>query len=514
MSKYFYDEAAAERPIHWIEQYITHIIGEKSGEPLILAEFQKDILRQAFGWYYTDKPSQRKVQYVYIEIPRGNAKSTFGSAVGLYLLIGDRQSAARVYSCAGSKDQASAVFDPAKSMVRNNEDLSAVLRIYHNSIYDDETNSTFKVISADGKYQHGQIPSGIIFDELHVQPNSVLYDSQVTGMAKRLNSMMFILTTAGIVNSFAEEIHDYAVKVRDGIIEDNSFLPFIWGATEDDDPFDPVVWERVNPGWEWILKDAYANLARKAKNQPSFLSTFQRYNLNMWLGSAETWIPAHEWAKCNTGEIDLKALAGRKCYAGLDLASVRDTSALALFFPGDEVHILICYFFCPEKQVHTRSEFNVKYDKFVNRGEMIATPGDAQDYEFIKAKIKELSGMFNIVCLEYDRALAASLVVNIEGVRDITPHGQGFLDMSPPSKEFEKMIINRQINHGGNSCLTWQVSNATIDTDPADNIKPTKKKSKDKIDGVVASIMAIGGWMKRKNNKGSKYEREGLVSLR
>lgn len=232
--RFFFDEEAADRVVEWIETYCTHTDGDQMGEPLLLEPFQKEILRTAFGWKQKSN-GYRRYTRIYVEIPRGNGKSALGSAIGLYLLIGDREGAAEVYSCAGSKDQARKVFQPAKIMAENHPVLGEILKIQAQSLVDFESFSTFQVVSADGKLQHGHKSHGIIFDELHVQPNDELYEAFRTSMAKRKQPMLWIFTTAGLAGTFAEEIHDYAVNVRDGVFEDDGFLPFIFAADKDED---------------------------------------------------------------------------------------------------------------------------------------------------------------------------------------------------------------------------------------------------------------------------------------
>lgn len=493
--KYYYDQEAADRAVEWIETYCTHTDGSLLGQPLILEPFQKKIIREAFGWKQTAN-GFRKYTKVYVEIPRGNGKSALGTAIALYLLLGDKEGAAELYACAGSKDQAKKIFDPARIMVNNSPDLSSILKVQRNSIYDEETWSFFQVVSADAKLQHGHKPHGVLFDELHVQPDDKLWESFVTAMKKRNQPMMWVFTTAGVAGSFAEEIHDYAIKIRDRVIEDDTFLPFIFAAEKDDDPFDPQTWKKANPAWNFINQREFEASANEARNSPARLNSFLQLHLNIWTSSSVAWMPIHEWDKCYTQPVTLDALAGKEVYLGLDMASVRDLTSLAIYVPenGD------CFWlhFCPQHQIHERSAHNISYDKWVHDEWMIPVPGNAIDSGFVLSRILRTIEKMNVKMIAYDRKFVTDVINGLveEGYEDIVhPFGQGFISMNAPMKELEKMILNGNINHGNNPVTRWQITNVEAVLDDAGNIKPSKKKSKDKIDGIVALIMAIGGWM-------------------
>lgn len=497
--KYYFDEDEADRVVEWVETYCTHTDGDLLGQPLVLEEFQKNIIREAFGWKQEEN-GYRKYTKVYVELPRGNAKSTLGTAVSLYLLIGDKEGAAELYACAGSTAQARKLFDPAKIMVNNSPDLSSILKVQRSSIIDHDTWSSFQVVSADGKLQHGHKPHGIFFDELHVQPNDKLWEAFTTAMKKRNQPMMWVFTTAGVAGSFAEEIHDYAIKVRDGVIEDETFLPFIFAADKDDDPFDEETWKKANPAWSFINQREFAASAQEAKSSPARLNSFLQLHLNIWTSSSVSWMPIHEWDQCNHRPIKLEDLQGEEVFCGLDMATVRDLTSLAIFVPrtGD------CYWlhFCPEHQISERSATNIAYDKWVHGNWIIPVPGNAIDSAFVLGHIlKTIEGM-NVKSIAYDRKFVTDVINGLveEGYEEIVhAFGQGYISMNAPMKELEKMILKRDINHGNNPIARWQITNVEAVMDDAGNIKPSKKKSKDKIDGIVALIMAIGGWMNWKS---------------
>lgn len=502
--KYYYDAEAAERPVEWIEAYCVYTDGKKMGQPLVLVDFQKEILRKVFGWKQKSN-DQRKYTKVYIHIPRGNGKSTFGSAIALYMLVGDKEGAAEIYSCAGAKDQAQKVFNPAKLMVGESPPLSSILKVGAKAIFDYETHSTYQVVSADGKLQHGHKPHGVLFDEVHVQPNGDLWESFDTALWKRDQPIMWALTTAGHAGTFAEEIHDYAVKVRDGVINDETFLPYIWGADPDekvDDPFSPETWKKVNPGWDFMNHREFEAASLKAKSSPTFLNSFKRLNLNIWVSVATAWLDIMHWDRCDTAPVTLETMRGKQVFVGIDKSSVRDLTSVALFEP--ETYQCFWLHFCPEEQIHSRSAFNISYDKWEHGGWIIPVPGNAIDSATVLSRTLKTLKNLDVEIINYDRKFMEDVVNGLiekgyHADEVVQPFGQGFISMNAPMKMMEELILKGLLNHGNNPVMRWQMTNVVAVEDDAGNIKPSKKKSKDKIDGVVALIMAIGGWMNWKN---------------
>lgn len=515
-TKYYFDEESAQIPVDWIEEFCTHTDGKLMGQPLILEEFQKNIIRQAFGWKQAEN-GFRKYSLIYVELPRGNAKSTLGTGIGLYLTVADDEGAAEVYMCAGSKDQAGKIFEPAKIMVNNSQDLSSLLNVQRNSIFDYETYSRMQVVSADGKLQHGHKPHGVLFDELHVQPNDELWEAFITALGKRDQPMMWVFTTAGITETFAEEIHDYAIKVRDGIIQDERFLPIIYAADKEDDPFDPKTWMKANPAWNFINQREFESSAIEAKNNPARLNSFKRLRLNQWTSSAIAWMPIHEWDKCNKQKVTLDNFKGQKTFVGIDNAVVRDLASVCLYAP--ETGDFYWLHFCPEAMIHERSSHNIKYDKWVHDDWIIPVPGNAIDSSFLLGWILKIITPLDIEVISYDRKFMTDVVNGLmnEGYDEICyPFGQGFISMNAPMKELESLILKSEINHGGNPITRWQSSNVVAVEDDAGNIKPSKKKSKDKIDGIVSMIMAIGGYMnwKAENVQNKPKQRKASEIIR
>lgn len=501
--KYYFDKPAAERVINWIQKYITHVKGELTGQKIILEEWQKDdIIRPIFG-IKRKKDKLRRFRTVYIEIPRKNAKSTLGAAMALYLLLSDGEPGAEIYSAAGDALQARIIFEIAQGMVRQNEALSGNCRAFQHSITKLDGSSFYKVISAEAGTKYGFNAHGILFDELFVQPDRELWDVLTTSTGSRRQPLTIAMTTSGFdMDSICYEIHEYANKVKDGIIEDDTFLPVLYSAPMDADIFSLETWKRANPGFGTIVKQEYIEQqVNKIKNQPSFESTFRRLHLNQWVGTAETWIPDNIWMNCSE-----ESKGEGLCFGGLDLARYRDVAAFVLFFP--ESGSVLPFFWVPEAIVEERSRREgINYNVWVKEGLMSTTPGNAIDHKYIELKIRELAEEYNIVSIEYDRWSAYDIVRNLlDDGFPMNEFGQGYKDMSAPTKELEKLAVTGQLKHGGNAVLRWMCSNVFIEEDPAQNIKINRKKSKEKVDGMIALVMAIGGSMTVEPPPRSRYE--------
>ena len=517
-SKYYFDEVAANRAVAFIERHVTHVKGELSGKPFILEEWQKEqIIKPLFG-YKNRKTDVRRYNTAYIEIPRKNGKSNLCAAIALYLLFADGEKGAEVYSAAGDRAQAGIVFDLARQMCLNDKVISNNCKIFKNSVVHEKSGSFYKAISADASTKHGFNASGIIFDELHVQPNRDLWDTLTTSTGARKQPLTIAITTAGYdKNSICWEVHEYAVKVQKGIIKDEGFLTCIYAADEDDDFTKVSTWKKANPGFGTIVKKEYlAKEAEKAQKIVSYENTFRRLHLNQWTTNETKWLSDQQWMTCDINEIKEEDFVGRECYAGLDLASVRDVTALVLIFPSEDRVDVIPYFFAPRDNAFIRSRRDgIDYLGWEKKGLMELTDGDVTDYNFVKAKVKELAEKFVVKSIAYDRWNSSQLVIDLlaEGL-PMAPFGQGFVSMSAPTKELERLVLAKQLNHGGNEVLRWMCSNLQMRLDPAGNIKMDKGKSKEKIDGMVSLAMALGRMMNPDDKSGpSVYEESNITFI-
>ena len=511
---YYFDKRAAKKAVGFIETFITHTKGELSGQPFLLEDWQKKIVSDLFGWK-NKKTDLRKYRTAYIQIGRKNGKSTLASALALYMLFADDERGSEIYSAAGDRQQAGIVHEIAKGMIVGNPELSNRAKVYRNSIINESKGNYYQAISSDSKTKHGFNANCIIFDELHTQPNRDLWDTLTTSVGSRRQPLTIAITTAGYDrNSICHEIYKYAQQVDNQSVKDETFYSCIYEAEMDDDITDEEVWKKANPNYGVSLKKNYMEIeSQRAVDVPSYQNTFKRLMLNIWTDSVSVWIPNNEWMECHQ-EFDYSTLDGKECWGGLDLASTRDISAFVLLFKVDEKYIVLPHLFIPEENAKKRSERDgVDYVTWKNQGHIIATDGDVADYNFIKEKINELSKKYRIQSIAYDRWNASQLVIDLQNDgANMDPFGQGFVSMSAPTKELEKLIIGKQIIHDDNPCMNWMLSNVAIQEDPAGNIKIAKNKSKEKVDGLVALVMALGEMMTEESTD-SVYDERGLLIL-
>ena len=516
--KYHFDEQAADDVIFFIENLCTHVKGDLAGKPLILEEWQKeDIIKPIFGWKRPDET--RRYRTAYIEVPRKNAKSTLCAAIQLYLLVADGEKGAEIYCAAAARDQVASVFDPCKEMVNQSSHLSSKLSVFRNSITVNHSASFLKAISADAKTKHGFNASGVVIDELHVQPDRDLHDVLTTSVGSRRQPLVFMITTAGYNRtSICWEQHEYSRKIDEGIIKDDSFFGLIYSIDEGDDWEDEEVWKKANPGYGTIVKkDYFKEQYTKAKNEPSFLNTFKNLHLNIWTSSHSAWIPDHDYMKCDMGG-DLEKLKGRRCVAGLDLGSTRDLTALVLLFPSEKddkpYFDVVPFFWCAAETAETRgNKGGVDYLTWAEQKHLTLTPGNTTDYNFIKKEVSNIVEKYDLKIIGYDQFNSSQLIIDLideYGSRDIEfrKFSQGVKDMSPPTIELERIVLEQRMDHYGHPILRWMFDNVMIFRDANDNIKLNKKKATEKIDGVVALVMALGEYMTEDN-----FENEMITEI-
>jgi phage terminase large subunit-like protein len=324
--KYQYDATKAERVIRFIETQCTHVKGELAKQPFILEDWQKDdIIRPLFGM--VDANGIRQYRTAFLMLPRKNGKSNLVAAIGLYLLFGEGEPGAEVVTAAADRGQAAIIHEIQKQMILNSPEMSKRCNGYRKSIVLKRDASFIQAISADADTKHGFNCSAILFDELHSQPNRELWDVLNTSTGARRQPLVLAITTAGHdKQSICYEVYDYALKVRDGVIDDETFLSIIYEAPGDADIFDPKTWAAANPGLGVTIKTDYmTQQAAKAKALTTYENTFRRLHLNQWTSSEEKWLSDDDWM---SGVDALPDLAGRECFAGLDLAATEDRKSV------------------------------------------------------------------------------------------------------------------------------------------------------------------------------------------
>ncbi|WP_416184375.1 terminase TerL endonuclease subunit [Megasphaera sp.] len=446
--------------------------------------------------------------------------SELAAAIALYLLYADNEPSAEVYGAACDRNQASIVFDVARQMVEMSPALlrRSKIRSAGKRIINYRNAGFYQVLSAETGTKHGLNVSGLVFDEIHAQPNRKLYDVLTKGSGDaREQPLFFIITTAGNdKNSICYELHTKALDLMQGRKKDYTFYPVVYGLEADEDWTDEANWYKANPSLGHTIKiervrEAYQN----AIENPAEENVFKQLRLNIWTSASIRWIPEQVYDKGNL-PIDLDSLRGRMCYGGLDLSSTSDITALVLAFPPrteEEKYVLLPFFWLPEDTLELRCRRDhVLYDVWQKQGFIQTTEGNVIHYGFIEKFIEHLGETYNIREIAYDRWNATQMVQNLEDMGvTMVPFGQGFKDMSPPSKELFKLLMEGNIIHGGNPVLKWMAGNVVMRQDPAGNIKPDKEKSVEKIDGIVASIMALDRCIRNGAGCSSVYDERGVI---
>lgn len=448
-------------------------------------------------------------------IPTHN--SELAAAIALYLLYADNEPSAEVYGAAADRQQASIVFDVAKRMVemtpalmKRSKIMAATKRLVNYSNV-----GFYQVLSAEVGTKHGLNVSGLVLDELHAQPNRKLVDVLTKGSGDaRTQPLYFLITTAGTDrNSICYEYHTKAKDILEDRRIDPSFYPVIYGLDDGDDWNAEESWHKANPSLGYTITiDRVRDAHREALTNPAEENVFRQLRLDQWVGSAVAWIPEHIYDKGNL-PIDFNALKGRECYAGLDLSSTSDITAFVLVFPPrneNEKYIVVPHFWLPRETLDLRvRRDHVPYDVWERQGLFHVTEGNVVDYNFVRKTINELHTMYNIKEIAADRWNATQLITDLIGDGfTVVPIGMGFKDQSPPMKELYKLLLEGKFIHGGNPVLRWMAGNVVAEIDAAENIKPSKRRSTEKIDGIVAWIMALDRCI-RHEMQGSVYDEPG-----
>lgn len=512
----WFDVKAAANAIAFFHEYLLHIKGEWAGKPIWLEPWQQAFLGNLFGWKRED--GTRRYRRWLLYVPRKNAKTTIAAGIQLHLLINDGEPGSECYCGAAEREQARLLFDLAKQMVLREPDLSERIETYQYELVDRVTHGKFKVLSADAHTKHGFNVHSAILDELHNQPNRDLYEVLDTGTAARRQPLMGAITTADYERvSICNEMHDHARAVRDGVVDDWQYLPAIWEASLTDDPHDPAVWRKANPNLGVSVSlDYLESASMRAKSEPAYYNTFCRLHLNIRTQQVEKWMDMARWGQCGNDPGE----PGPGAEIGLDLASTEDFTAMALVWPephgvADAVGVRMFYWM-PEDKAKDRESRGVPVLTWARQGLIKVTPGSRIEYKVVLADIIEVCKKYRVRCPAIDPWNADMLVQSLgsEGIEPVL-FSQAMSRLSTPTKHLETLVSKGLLAHGGDPVLTWMVGNCTLNRDGMDNIRPSKKHSAEKIDGVIALVMALGMLIKGQDDSetASVYEERGLLVL-
>ncbi len=474
---------------------LPHVKGPLAGQPIRLEPWQVFILTTVFGWVKPD--GKRRFRRSYIEVPRGNAKSTLSSAVALYMLAADGEGGAEVYSLATTRDQARIVFGDAQTMARQSGGFRGRFGVgvgAHN-LHVLASGSKFEALSAEGSTLDGlNIHFGCI-DELHAHKTRTVYDVVETGTGKRDNSLLWVITTAGSNRSgICYEVRTFVTRMLDGVIEDDSQFGIIYGLDEADDWTLESALVKANPNWGISVRpEVLAPLQAKAMQLPSAMNNFKTKHLNEWVNADTAWMDMRAWDRCADSTLGLEGYAGEPCWIGLDLASKTDIAALVMVFPHREradAYAVFAKYYLPEDTVMATG--NSQYAGWMQSGRLTVTPGNVIDFGWIEADLIDLASRFEIRAVAFDPFQATQLSTRMiaEGLPMIEVRPT-VLNFSEPMKTLEALVLQKKLAHDGDPVMGWMASNVVAHLDAKDNIYPRKERPENKIDGIVALIMAI-----------------------
>ncbi len=485
----------AERVIAFVERLpITKGFG--AGKPIVLDQFQIDWIKSI---YVDGADGLRAVTTGLLSVARGNGKTVLCAALCLcHLVSPESEPRGECYSAGATRDQAALVFAEMDAIIMATPWIAERVNIqaFHKQITDLETGSLYRALASDGKSVRGLASSFVVCDELAQWKRRELLDVLRTSMGKREQPLLLVIgTQSPHPTNIMSELVDYAARINSGEFEDASFHGALYAVPDDADPFDPQNWPLANPALgKFRSATEIAKEAERARRMPTFEPSFRNLYLNQRVDAEPKAINPAEWEACG-GAVDAAALHRRPCYAGLDLSSTRDLSALVLYFPDDGGAVLP-FIWCPKENLGEREEVDrVPYRTWEKQGLIIATPGRAIDKRFIAAQLADIAQRYDLRGVAFDRFAIQDLkvILSSEGIDlPLIEWGQGFASMGPAVDAFETAMLTAKLQHAMHPVLRWSAGNMIFETDPAGSRKPSKSRSIDRIDPMVALIMACG----------------------
>jgi len=500
---YRFEPDRGNRVARFIE-HLKHVKGPLAGRHIHLEPWQCWVITSVFGWLCDGGPrdGKRRFRRVYIEVPRGNAKSTLSSGVGLYMLSADGEGGAEVYSLATTRDQARIVARDAQQMARKSPELMGRLGVQVNAhnITVLKTASKFEALSSDGSTLDGLAIHFACVDELHAHRTRDLWDVTETGTAKRDQSLLWAITTAGSNRSgICYEVRGYLTKILDGAITDDSVFGAIWTIDPEDDWTAEASFAKANPNWGVSVQpDVVMALLAKAMQMPAAQNNLKTKFLDVWVNADSAWMDMQAWERATDKTLDIADFSGERCIIGLDLATKTDIAAKLIVFAREIEGVTHYYvfgtFYLPEAAVSDGR--NSQYAGWEIEGRLVTTPGDVLDFQRVEDDLIEDSSRYQVAEIAYDPWQATQLAQRLQNQgANVIEYRNTVGTFSAPMKELDALTRAGRLHHDGDPALSWMVSNVVCHTDQKDNIYPRKERPENKIDGVVALIMAIGRYM-------------------
>lgn len=493
-----FDEDAAAIIVEFFERHLRHVKGKWAGTPILLERWQKAILCNLFGWKRPD--GTRRYRRCFLYLPRKNSKSTLCAGIALYMLRYDGEQGGECYSFAGDAEQASLIYDIATGMVRQSPMLARSLRVFrgfgHRSIVHEPSASRYRVMPSDAEGTHGLNPHLAVIDELHVVEKADMIQGIMTGMGARSQPILLMATTADYMReSPCNTELEYARRVRDGLAEDGEYLPCIWEASADDDPFDEAVWERVNPNLDVsVSRDFLRAEFRRAKEEPSRLNSCMRLYLNVQTQSVEQWAIMSEWDNQPHTAPDL---TGLPCVGGLDMSSTQDLTSFALVWRlGDDEYAVRWWNWVPAENMEERErkDRTARYSQWHREGFIFASEGDYIDYAAIGAKLTEIIRSHRVKQIAFDARFATETAQKLEALGvEMVRHPQGYTGFTESCHVFERSMRAGKFRHLGNPVARWAALNCYLKRhrENEDLCYPVKGESTGRIDPIMAMLMAL-----------------------
>jgi len=500
----------------------------EDGAPFTLVPWQTFVVGSIFGWYKAD--GFRRFRSAYVETAKGSGKTPLAAGIGLFGLVLDGEPAAEIYSAANDRDQAKIVWKDAWRMVKGSPELDDLISspdrgdVQIGTLTIPKESSVFKPVSAEHRGLDGKRVHMALIDELHEHQSSMVVDKMRAGTKRRQNALIFEITNSGYDRtSVCWEHHELSMRVLEGAVENEGWFAYVCSLDEGDDWRDEAVWPKANPSIGTVLPIAYLReQVKDAVSMPSKENIVKRLNFCVWTEQSQRWLEMDAWDACKPRE-DREDLAGRPMFAGLDMASRMDLCAAAYLFGPDEggAFDVLMRYWIPADSLDAQDSGRTEADrmmlrKWVDAGLITATDGNVCDYDRIESELLADFQTFDLQAMAFDRWNVTQMTTHLKdklGATRVIDYPQGFAGMSAPSKELEKLIASGKLRHGGCPVLRWMVSNVAVRFGPDSQIRPDKEKSREKIDGIVALIMALGQRTKSAGTSASVYESRDMVSF-
>lgn len=511
-----WEPKAARHAVEFIGQVCRYTEGSWAGQPFALLPWQRALVGNLYGWIRPD--GTRRYRQCHVLVPRKSGKTELAAALALYHLLADDEPTPEVVGIARDRAQAKLCLKRAMRMAEQDPSLSAMTQAYSHRLVAPSAYGMFRVLSADAPSAHGLNVSACIADEVHAMENKrELWEAVMTSMGARKQPLMVSITTAGTLRESLEyELFQYALRVCERSIDNPAFLPCLHYAPEDAKWDDPQTWKACNPSLGiTTTMDWYKEEAQRARDQPSYEAPFRTYYLCQHITSAARWIRMADWDACKVESLDEEAMLKMPCYLGIDLAQTTDLTSISAVWVDAERMMVRSWNYAPEVGAAVRSKRDaVPYEDWSRQGWLTLTEGDTTDYAYVLKQVLSLAERYKPRVIAYDPYNAQNLANELDGKGlPVARVPQSYIHLSTPTRMFEKAVLGRTLAHEGNPVLSWALSNAVIERDANDNPRPSKRKSIERIDPVIATVIALAASLHDESKTANVYEQRGLIWL-